>query len=535
MKKFFAILATMVLLVSSSLIFADTYSIFGGLKGDLTLKKGVYYYEEISFMSGKPVVLKGTVTIPKIPETDNYKINVKYDLKNNNEDMAISRSVTYNITRDKSNEMRQVISNWEIPDGGLKESVKIADKTYELTSFNFDNSRIIDEKPAIDFASSNIYYKKVFHTDGDMSDTGSRITIIANTETDLAYDNYWSNLNSRVMRVSIEYVDLPEIEDSGDVGPDDFKPDAPKSTSWTGTAVYKFSTKTQASFENVVNDVQSISFKYGLLKNENTEDVLTYTYDMPVEDKPAPLPEGGEEEDTELKPPRRNKGEGKLSTYVYEESTRLPIPKFRDIGAHWAEKDVFKLASIEAFEMDEAFLPDTYVTRAQFARAIVNTIGHVNTETEEEMREALIKSERPGATPLPFEDVPRDSRYFVFIDNANKNGIMIGEGNDQFLPTRPLTRAEAVTVMMRAIGVDDIAPIMPFDSGFIDDGDIPYWAKPSMYMAKEIGIVKGYEDGSAQPLKHLTRAEAATMLSRLIEHLRSDITLDYRERLLEGR
>lgn len=533
MKKLFGVILSLFVLVLSSSVFADAYSVFGGLKGEPTLKKGVYYYEEISFMSGKPVVLKGTVTVPTLPKTDSYKISVKYDLKNKEEDMALSRSVTYDVKKDKSNENRQIISNWTIPEGGLKETVKIKDKIYELSSFNFDNSRIIEEKPAIDFASSNIKFKKVFHTDGDLSDTGSQIIISGESETDLKYDNYWSNLESRIIRVIIEYNELPILEKKDNPGPEDKLPEKTESKSWSGTAVYKFSTKTQSSFENIVNDVRSISFKQGLLKNENSEDVLDYSYDMPVES------ETKNDQDTEnkliKKTVKRNKGNGKLATYVYKKSTRLPVPKYKDIGAHWAEEDIFKLASIEAFEMDDVFFPDVYITRAQFARAIVNSIGYIKPETDEEMQKELIKSKRKGAKPLPFEDVARNDRYFIFIDNVNTNKIMTGEGDGQFLPDRPLTRAEAVTVMMRSIGVDDISPILPFDSGFTDDKDIPKWAKPSMYMAREIGIIKGYEDGSAQPLKLMTRAEASAMLSGMIEHLRNDITLDYRERLLEGR
>lgn len=513
-------------------LYADSYSIFGGLKRELTLKKGVYYYEELSFMSGKPVVLKGTVTVPNVPNSKEYKLSVKYELQNKVEEMNISRTVSYAVKESTSNEMGQKITNWTIPEGGLKETVKIKDKTYELSSFQFDNSSIRDKKPAIDFISSNIYYKKVFHTDGALSDTGSRIVIIGESKTDLAYENYWSKLNSRIIGVSVEYDDLPKPTIAGSVGPD--TPATPQSAglSWKGTAQYKFSTNTQSSFENVVNDVQSISFKKGLLKSENTEDVLSYSYDMPAFGTAKETEEKEENREEQVK---RNKGEGMLSAYVYEKSTRLPVPKFKDIGGHWAEKDIFKLASIEAFEMDEVFFPDVFVTRAQFARAMVNSVSHVDTESVEQRKAELIKSKRKGADPLPFEDVPRDDRYFVFIDKANSEGIMVGEGNEQFLPARPLTRAEAITVMMRSIGVVDIAPAMPFDTGFVDDKDIPVWAKPSIYMAREIGVVKGYEDGTSQPLSHVTRAEASAMLSRLIEHLRRDITLDYRERLLESR
>lgn len=528
-------------------VYGDSYSIFGGLRREMTLKSGIYYYEELSFVKGRPIILKGTVSLPQNPgtrdETKPYKMNVKYDISNKGENISISRSVTYDVTREYKPEVGQLITNWRIPEGGLKEVMLIDNKTYELTSLQFNNTEIRDGKPAIDFTSSNVYYKKTFHSSGALSDTGSRIIITGESDTALAYKNEWSDLSSRIIKVKVDYDDLPIEEKGPSIGPGESPKPKAERLSWEGSYELKFSTKSASSFENVVNDVRHISFKQGLLKNKNSEDVLLYSYDMPVlEEKKEEGKEG--EKDEKLapgdakpapKPVLRNKGEGKLNSYLYEDSTRLPVPKYKDIGAHWAEKSVFKLASLEAFELDEVFFPDLFINRAQFARSIVNSIGHVEYEDEAKRRAELIKSKRKGAKLLPFEDVARDDRYYIYIKKASEEGLMMGEGNGQFLPYRPLTRAEAISIMMRAIGVIDVAPALPFKTGFLDDNEIPNWSKQAFYMADQLGIVKGYKDGSCQPLKHVTRAEAAAMLDRLIEHLRTEISLDYREKLLDGR
>lgn len=533
MKKRSLILSFLLCLGLVGSSYGDSYSIFGGLKREMTLKSGTYYYEEVSFVKAKPVILKGTVTIPARPKNADdakpYKMNVKYDMKNAAEKISISRSVSYDVVKEFKPEIGQLITNWRIPEGGLKETMLIDDKSFELTSFQFNNTEIRDEKPAIDFTSANVFFKKTFHSAGALSESGSRIIITGESDTALSYKNEWSDLSSRIIKMKVEYDDLP-------IGA---SPEAEaERLSWQGSYDLKFSTKTSSSFENVVNDVRHISFKHGLMKNKNSEDLLVYSYDMPV------LDEKKKEEEKKIEPgdarPRpkkveRKKGEGKLNSYVYENSTRLPIPKYKDIGAHWAEKSVFKLASLEAFELDEVFFPDLFINRAQFARSIVNSIGHVEYEDEAKRKAELIKSKRRGAKPLTYEDVPRDDRYFVYIMKASEEGLMMGEGNGQFLPYRPLTRAEAVSIMMRSIGVIDIAPALPFRTAFTDDASIPDWAKQAFYMADELGIVKGYKNGSCQPLKHVTRAEAAAMLDRLIEHLRTEISLDYREKLLDGR
>lgn len=525
-------------------VYGDSYSIFGGLRREMTLKSGIYYYEELSFVKGRPIILKGTVSIPSKPktadETKPYKLNVKYDISNQTENLSISRSVTYDVSRVYKPEVGQLITNWKIPEGGLKESMLVDNKSYELTSFQFNNTEIRDGKPAIDFTSSNVYFKKTFHSAGALSDTGSRIIITGESDTALAYENEWSDLSSRIIKMKVEYDDLPIPENSSSYPAGGTAKETKDRLSWQGSYELKFSTKSSSSFENVVNDVRHISFKQGLIKNKNSEDVLLYSYDMPVleekkEDKKEPKkPEPGDAKPAPG-PVLRNRGEGRLNSYLYENSTRLPVPKFKDIGAHWAEKSIFKLASLEAFELDEVFFPDLFINRAQFARSIVNSIGHVDYEDEAKRKAELIKSKRRGAKPPLFEDLPRDDRYYVYIAEANAKGLMLGEGNGQFLPYRPLTRAEAISIMMRAIGVVDVAPALPFKTNFSDDASIPTWSKQAFYMADQLGVVKGYKDGSCQPLKHVTRAEAAAMLDRLIEHLRTEISLDYREKLLDGR
>ena len=51
---------------------------------------------------------------------------------------------------------------------------------------------------------------------------------------------------------------------------------------------------------------------------------------------------------------------------------------------------------------------------------------------------------------------------------------------------------------------------------FTDDAQISDWAYDSVESIKNLEIVVGYEDGSFRPQGVATRAEAATMFTRLI-------------------
>lgn len=514
MKRITAISLVLIILLSQ-LAWADDYAVFGGIRGDLTLKAGVYYYSEICFISGAPVELKGTVTIPQAPDKDSYSLTIKYDLANKEAGINLTRSVKYDVTKSTDNSLDQTIINSLIPVGGLKESYKVGSDTYTLTSYQFSNTQVADTHPGIDFTSGNIMYKKVFHKNGDAFNAEAKLTLLAESQTDLSYENYWSQLNTRIIDLNIEYT--PMNSDAG---------------AWQGKVTLKFSTDKSTAFNYVRNDVQNISFRGGLLKTVNSNVVLQYNYNLPNLEGQAETTTADSTATTNE--PTRLRGEGNLNTYTFEEATRLPAPKYKDTGGHWAEEAIFRMGSLEGFEPSEFFFPDNYVTREQFAMALINSIDHLTPESPEVQKSEAIKLLRPNAEPLPFDDISRQSVYYIYIEKANQEGLMLGEGNGQFLPTRQLTRQEAITIMVRALGVQDIAPAQPYNTGYRDDAQISNWAKDAIYMAREVGVVEGYPDNTARPQALMTRAEVAVLLSRFIDHLREDITIDYRDKLLNN-
>lgn len=52
---------------------------------------------------------------------------------------------------------------------------------------------------------------------------------------------------------------------------------------------------------------------------------------------------------------------------------------------------------------------------------------------------------------------------------------------------------------------------------FVDDGDIPEWAKSDVYALVKRGILRGYDDNTFRPNLTITRAEFATVLCKALE------------------
>lgn len=90
------------------------------------------------------------------------------------------------------------------------------------------------------------------------------------------------------------------------------------------------------------------------------------------------------------------------------------------------------------------------------------------------------------------------------------------QGNEYGLdPLKPLTRMEATTVLVRALGYED-APVQQ-TSVFVDIPD-EYWGKPYANIAAEKGISNGVGDNRFAPDENVTAVQFATMLLRAGEH-----------------
>jgi hypothetical protein len=95
------------------------------------------------------------------------------------------------------------------------------------------------------------------------------------------------------------------------------------------------------------------------------------------------------------------------------------------------------------------------------------------------------------------------------------------------MPNRIVTRAEAITMIINAIGFENKAPEALPNLKFTDVDEIPAWAVKFIYVANDIGLVNGDENGNFMPSKQLTKAEIATISNNLVKYLTEEITTEY--------
>ena len=141
---------------------------------------------------------------------------------------------------------------------------------------------------------------------------------------------------------------------------------------------------------------------------------------------------------------------------------------------------------------DGRFYPASSVTRGQVAQIFYR----------------LLKEQKVSSKST-FTDVP-DTLWCAEAVNALASlGIVEGVGNGKFAPNQSITRAEVVTICARFTQVSTSGETFT---------DVPasHWAFDAISTAASFGWGNGVGNGQFAPNQHITRAQAAVLLNRLL-------------------
>ncbi|MBR6808616.1 MAG: family 43 glycosylhydrolase [Clostridia bacterium] len=126
-----------------------------------------------------------------------------------------------------------------------------------------------------------------------------------------------------------------------------------------------------------------------------------------------------------------------------------------------------------------------------------------------------------ASTKLPFTDVPEDAWYYDTVAEAYEKGIMKGQSETQFAPTKTMSRAEFATLLYRLAGVNGTG--FGENLASFADGVTDAWYSEAMGWAVERGLIKGMTDNTVRPNQTITRAEIAVMIIRYLDHMGYDL------------
>ncbi len=208
----------------------------------------------------------------------------------------------------------------------------------------------------------------------------------------------------------------------------------------------------------------------------------TSTPDNEEPDNPAPsIPAKGEPEPTKEIPAKQP----------------VPQPVPADTRNHWASDAIKQLAGLGALvtEKDGAFHPNKEASRAEFIDMLVRALGLQSDEIK------------------PFADTNGHwAQESIAI--AAALGLVSGYNDSTFGPERQISREEMAVILFRAL---KLQPEMGSgtDSSFKDQTSVSGWALAAVRAATKLDLLSGYPDGSFQPKRSLSRAEAAIIIVRI--------------------
>ena len=118
-------------------------------------------------------------------------------------------------------------------------------------------------------------------------------------------------------------------------------------------------------------------------------------------------------------------------------------------------------------------------------------------------------------TSNTYTDVADDYWANTAISTMTGLGIVQGRSTTTFDPKAPITRAQFAAICAR------------FDTGKSNGEqtftDIKgHWAEKYIQRAAELGWIKGFEDGTFRPDTYITRAQAMTMINRVLNRIPED-------------
>ncbi len=144
---------------------------------------------------------------------------------------------------------------------------------------------------------------------------------------------------------------------------------------------------------------------------------------------------------------------------------------------------------------DGMFHPDSPLTRAEAAQIINSLITGV--------------TDADIIANTTFSDVPSNAWYTPAVNKLASYGVMSGN-EGKFYPNNNITRAEFVTILSRFEELSE-------STRTFTDVSEDFWGYRQVISAAEKGWVNGYEDGTFLPNKTLTRAEAVTIINRVLQ------------------
>ncbi len=220
---------------------------------------------------------------------------------------------------------------------------------------------------------------------------------------------------------------------------------------------------------------------------------------------------------TTLKPATTTTTKPATTTTTIAGGSGASVPGFTDVKTtDWFYTDftLARDAGVIVPSADQRFRPYSKVSRALFAVYLVRAM------VPDDLAD-LTSSGGVGEAGR-FSDVDSSHWAYAEIETAARLGLVQGTGDGStFAPDGLVTRAQMAAMICRALEGQSLAVTSSSLASRAYFKDVPggYWAQSSIVMVETLGLMCGDNDGCFRPLENTTRAQAITVMARLMRLL----------------
>lgn len=494
LKKFFSLIFCCFL--STNCVYAQVgdFGFFGGISEGRKLPKTTEQileqnkttnsnlkttYKEVLFLSGKPIEYEGVLatTIKGDTSEDFGTIKVGYKIQDSeatNEDVSINRNIQYNVAYRKEN--NQIIKDFEV--SKWTEKIKVDGQIFTLDPVKSKSSISVieDSNPAVNYYRGDISHKAVFVNSDKQTFTQDIVGTI------YGYDSAWSSTETHRLDGTVT------------------------SNDWQLEYQVRPSVSVGKTLQYSTNEPETISFSGNYKEIMQNKSGLTYNiYSYPIQNS------------------LNIKTYGNVSIDSFNNFEQLIAPKMDHLKGHFAESDIKKLFSMQILEGDtNLYKPNQVITRGEYVKMLIKAIKLPIKE----------KNTKTNVQDIVFADVLEQREEYPYIMAAYDTGIIAGRQNGIFDVDSPIERQEAIVMLIRTLGLENLGIETAKITPFVDDNFIDNWAKKEIYAANKIGIISGDLDGKFNPKNFVTKAEAAAIINRLNNYMRTDLKINYTENII---